>query len=181
MWTLLELRRKKEGHFQVGTVILGFLTIFKNCQASSTFEALNSVSLSRCQRDVRPIVEMRWRPRAFCRVSTGDTDIISSCHMKDEPAFKLLLGNPSFFWVRASRAPFHLKQKTQGPSHIHIPQGKLLLRCLWKFGITLQSKTGHQISSPYIIWSMELSSSCFTEIDVPLDLTLVYQGISAFT
>ena len=25
-----------------------------------------------------------------------------------------------------------LKHKKQGPSHIHIPKGKLLLRCLWK-------------------------------------------------
>ena len=178
---LPEVRQETEGHFLDGTVILGFLTIFQKCQASSTSEATNYANLSMCQRDVMPLVQMRLRPTAFCRVSTGDTDILSSSHMKDEPAFKLLLGNPSFFWVRASRVPFHLKQKTQRPSHIHIPEGKLFLRYLWKFGITLQSKTGHQISSPYIIWSMELSSSCFTEIDVPLDLTWVSQGISAFS
>ena len=58
-------------HFLVLTMILGFLTIFKKCQASSTFEALNYASLSTCQRDVRPLVQMRWRPTAFCRVSTG--------------------------------------------------------------------------------------------------------------
>ena len=39
----------------VGTVILGFLTIFQKCRASLTFESLNSTSLSRCQRDVRPM------------------------------------------------------------------------------------------------------------------------------
>ena len=39
-----------------------------------------------CQRHVRPIFEMKWRPRAFSRVSTGDSDILSSCDMKDEQA-----------------------------------------------------------------------------------------------
>ena len=91
------MRQETELHFLDGTVILEFLKIFKKCQASSTSEALNYAKLSMCQRDVMPLVQMRLGPRAFCRVSTGDTDIISSCHMKDEPAFKLLLGNPSFF------------------------------------------------------------------------------------
>ena len=44
-----------KGHYLVGTVILGFLSIFKKCQASSPFEALNSAHLSRFQRDVRPL------------------------------------------------------------------------------------------------------------------------------
>ena len=70
-------------------MILGFLTIFKNCHASSTFEAVNSTLLSSCQRDVRPLFELRWRPRAFCRVSTGDSDILSSCDMSDEHALSL--------------------------------------------------------------------------------------------
>ena len=43
--TLLEVRRETEGHFLVGTVILGFITIFKKSQALSPFEALNSVLL----------------------------------------------------------------------------------------------------------------------------------------
>ena len=34
---LLQVWHETEGHFIVGTVILGFLTIFKRCQASSTF------------------------------------------------------------------------------------------------------------------------------------------------
>ena len=74
--TLLEVRLETEGHFLIGTVIFGYLTIFKKCQASSTFEALYSASLSMCQRDVRPIVQMRWRPSAFSRVSTGDSGIL---------------------------------------------------------------------------------------------------------
>ena len=178
--TLLEVWRGTKGNFLVGTVILGFLTKFKKSQASSTFETVNSASLSRYQRDASPLVQMRWRPRAFCRISTGDSDILSSCDMKDEPAFQPLQGNPTFFRVRASRGPFHLKQKTQGPSHIHFPEGKLHLRCLWKVGISLQSKRGNQLSSPDDMGCTEHSSKCFTEIDVPLDLRWVCQGIYGF-
>ena len=79
------MRQETEVHFLVGTVILGFLSIFKKSQASSPYEALNSMCLSRGQRDVRPPVQMRWKTMAFSRVSTGDSDIPSSCEMKDEP------------------------------------------------------------------------------------------------
>ena len=34
-------------------------------------------------------MEMRWKPRVFCRVSTVDSDILSSCDMNDEPAVSL--------------------------------------------------------------------------------------------
>ena len=84
------MRQEPEVHFLVGTVILGFLSIFKKSQASSAYEALNSVCLSRGQRDVRPPVQMRWTPTAFSKVSTGDSDMPSSCEMKDEPEFKPL-------------------------------------------------------------------------------------------
>ena len=83
------MRSETEGHFLFVTVILGFLTILKKCQASSTFEALNSACLSSCQRYLRPLVEMTWRARAFSRVFTGDSDILSSCDMNDEPALSL--------------------------------------------------------------------------------------------
>ena len=172
------MRRKTEGHFLVGTVILAFLSIFKKSQASSPFEALNFARLSRCQRDVGPPVQMRQRPRAFSRVSTGDSDIHSSCEMKEEPAFKTLQGNPAFFLVRASRGPFHLRQNTQGPYHIPIAEGKLLLRFLWKVRLPLQVKTGNQLTSQDDMGCTELSSSCCTEIDVPLDLRWISQGIS---
>ena len=132
----LEVSRETEGHFLVGTVILGVLSIFKKSQASSPFEALNSTHLSRCQRDVIPPVQMRRNPRSFSRVSTWDSDIPSSCEMKDEPAFKPLQGNPAFFRVGASRGPFLLRQKTQGPSHLCIAKRKLHLRYLWKVVIT---------------------------------------------
>ena len=69
---------------------------------------------------------------AFSRVSKGDSDILSSCEMQHEPEFKSLQESPAFFGVRVSQAPFYLRQKTQGPSHIPIAEGKLLLRRLWK-------------------------------------------------
>ena len=95
--TLLEVSQETEVQFLVGTVILGFLSIFNKRQASSPFEALNSVCLSRYQSDVIPPVQMRRRPTAFSRFSTGDSDIPWSCEMKDEPEFKPLQGNLGFF------------------------------------------------------------------------------------
>ena len=80
---LLEVRQETEYHFLFGTVILGLLSIFKKSQASSPYEALNSLCLSRVQRDVRPPVQMRKKPMAFCRVYTGDSVIPSSCEVKD--------------------------------------------------------------------------------------------------
>ena len=84
-------------------------------QASSPFEALNFAHLLRFQRDVRPPVQRRKRPRAFSMVSTGDSYISSSCEMKYEPTFKPLQGNPAFFesgqleihstWGRKNRVP----------------------------------------------------------------------------
>ena len=84
--TLLEVKWEFRSLFLFDTVILRFLTILKNSQASSKFESVNSTWLSSCQRYVRPLFEMKWRPRAFCRVSTGDADILSSCDMNDEHA-----------------------------------------------------------------------------------------------
>ena len=115
-------------HSDIGTPIH-----FQEGQASSTYEALNSVCLSRGQRDVRPPVQMMRTPTPFSRASTGYSDMPLSCEMKDEPEFNPLQGNQAFFLVRASRGPFHFRQKTHGPSHIPTAEGKLLLRCLWKF------------------------------------------------
>ena len=44
-----------------------------------TFEVFNSVCLLRCQRDVRPPVQIRRTPTSFSRVFTGDSDMPSSC------------------------------------------------------------------------------------------------------
>ena len=78
-------------------MILGLLSIFKKSQASLPYESLNSVCLSRGQRDVRPSVQMMGKPMSFSRVSTGDSDMPSSSEMMDEPEFKPLQGNRAFF------------------------------------------------------------------------------------
>ena len=121
---------------------------------------------------------MRRKPRALSRDSPGDSDVSSSCEMKAKPAFKTLQGNPAFFRVRASRCPFHLRQEIQGPSHMPIAEGSLLLMCLWNVGIPLQSKRWNQLSSQDDLGCTELSSSCCAEIGVPLALRRVSQGIS---
>ena len=94
---LLEVRQETEVHFLVGTVILGFLSISQKGQASSPYEVLNLVCLSRGKGDVKPPVQMRRTPTAFSRVSTGNSDMPSSCEMKDEPEFKPMQGNQAFF------------------------------------------------------------------------------------
>ena len=172
------MRQETECHFLFGTVILRLLSIFRKGQASSPYEAFNSVCLSRCHRDMRPPVQMTLTRTAFSRVSTRDSDMSSSCEMKHEPQFTPLQGNRAFFRFRAIRGPFHLRQKTQGPSHIATAEGKLLLRYLWKVGSPLQSKTGNQISSWDDMRCMEHSSSCCTEINIHIDLRLLSQGIS---
>ena len=120
---------------------------------------------------------MRRTPTAFSMVSTGHSDMPSFCEMKDEPVFKPLQGIRAFFSVRASWGPFHLREKTQGPSHIPIAEGKLLLRCLWNVGSPLQTKSGNHLSSFDDMWCMVLSSSCCTEINIHIDLRLVSLGI----
>ena len=81
--TLLEVSREAKLRLLVGTVILVFLSSFTKTQASSPFEALNSVHLSKSQIDVRPSVQKTVRTMCFSRVSTGDSVIPSSCEMKD--------------------------------------------------------------------------------------------------
>ena len=79
--TLLELRQETKVHFLLITLILGFLSIFKKSQASSPYEALNSIYLSRGQRDVKTPVQMRRIPMAFSSMSIGDSAMPSSCEM----------------------------------------------------------------------------------------------------
>ena len=90
---------------------------------------------------------MRRGNRVFSRVSTEDSDIPSSGDMKDEPAFKPLQVDPSLFLVTESRYLLNLSQKNQGPSHIPIAQGRLLLRCLLKVALNIQYNPGNQLSS----------------------------------
>ena len=82
--------------------------------------------------DVRAPVQMRLGSRAFSRDCTEDSDIPLSCEMKDEPAFKPLQGNSTFFRVRESWYPLHVMKQNQGPSHKPIAEGRLHLRCFGK-------------------------------------------------
>ena len=95
--TLLEVSQEAKRPLLVGTVILVFVSIFTKSQALSSFEALNSAHLSKSHMDVRRSVQKRLRTMAFSRFSRGDSDIPSSCEMKDDPAFKALQGNLAFF------------------------------------------------------------------------------------
>ena len=94
---LLEVSREAKHPLLVGTVILVFLSIFTKSQTSSPFEAFNSAQLSKSQMDVRPSVQKRLRTMAFPMVPTVDSDIPSSCEMKDEPAFKAQQGKTAIF------------------------------------------------------------------------------------
>ena len=117
-----------------------------------------------------PPVEMRQGPRAFSRVSTGDSDIPISCEIKDEHAFRSLQGIPAFFPVRASQCPLYLGQQTQGLTHIHIAERSFLLRCLWKDSIPVLSKSDSQLSFQEVLGYTALSSRCCAEFGVPLDI-----------
>ena len=121
---------------------------------------------------------MRLGPRAFSLCPQGIQTSLHLVEIKDEPAFKPLHGNPEFFQVRASRGPFRLKHKTQGPSQTPIDEGSLLLRCLWKVGLPLQSKPGNQLSSQDNLACAELSSTCSGEFSVPLSFRRLSQGTS---
>ena len=95
--TPLEVRRETQGPFPVATWKLGFLSVFKRSQSLAPFKAFNSVCLSSCQRNVTPPVNMRQGTKTFPSISTGDSDVPSSCEMKDEPAFKSVQGNQALF------------------------------------------------------------------------------------
>ena len=112
-----------------------------NFQEESSLVSFGSLELREpleVSRDVRPPVQKTRGTRVSSRISTQDSDIPSSCQMKDEPALKPLQGNPTLFLVRESRYPLHLRQKTQGLSHIPIGEGRLLFRCLFNVGLTIQ-------------------------------------------
>ena len=112
-----------------------------NFQEESSLVSFLSLELHEplaVSRDVSPTVQITWGTRFSSRISTEDSDIPSSCQMKDEPAFKPLQGNPTLFLVRESQYALHLRQQNQGPSHKSIAQGRLLLRCLWKVGLAVQ-------------------------------------------
>ena len=111
---LLDVRQETEFHFLFGTVILGLLSIFKKSQASSPYEAFNSVCLSSGHSEERPPVQMTRTPSAFSMVSTRDSDMSSSCEMKDELYFMPLQGNRAFFLSQSLSGSIPLETENTG-------------------------------------------------------------------
>ena len=104
-----------------------------------------------------PPVEMRQGTRAVSMVITADSDIPISCEIKDDPSFKSLQGNPAFFRVNVSWCPLDLRQQTQCLTHIQRAERSFLLRCLWKVGISVVSKSDSQLSFREVLGYTELS------------------------
>ena len=89
--------------------------------------------------------------------------------MKDEPALSLCREIwPSF--KSGISGSISLEAEITGSFSIHIPEGKLHFRRLWKVGLPLQSKTGNQLSSPDDMRCMQISSRFFNETDDLLSL-----------
>ena len=76
-------------YFSIWHSDIGNPNYIKKLSGISTFEAVNSTWLSSYQSDFRPLFQMRWRPRAFCRVSKVVSDNLSFCDMNDEHAWSL--------------------------------------------------------------------------------------------
>ena len=110
---------------------------FRNTELCGPLEVSSDVR-SRCPDEVGY--------RAFSRDCREYSDIPLYCEKKNEPAFKPLQGNPTFFRFRESRYPLHVMQQIQGPSHIPIAEGRLLLRCCGNVAYLFNRILG--ISSP---------------------------------
>ena len=72
---LLEVRQETEFHFLVGTVILGFLSIFKKSQASSPYESLNLCASRRVKGMWGPL--SKWG--GHLRLSLASPQGIQTC------------------------------------------------------------------------------------------------------
>ena len=71
-----------------------YIGIPVNFQEESSLVSFLSLELHRpleVSREVRPPVQVRRGTSVSSRISTQDSDIPSSCQMKDEPAFKPLV------------------------------------------------------------------------------------------
>ena len=74
---------------------LGIPINFQEETGLVTFQALNSTTSRDVMRCEAPY-PVDAGTRVFSRVSTGDSDIPSSCDMKPENKYKVLLGNAFF-------------------------------------------------------------------------------------
>ena len=117
---------------------IGIAIRFQEESGRVTFRSIELHEPLKVSRDVRPRLQESRGTKILSRVSTEDSDIPSSCEMKDEPAFKPLQGNPTLFLVSESRYPLYLRKQTQGPSHIPLAEGMIFWRCLWKVGLPVQ-------------------------------------------
>ena len=107
--------------------VIGIPNHFQEDSGLGTFGSTELHGLLEVSMEVRPPVQMILGPSAFSRGCTEDSDIPLSCEMKDEPAFKPLQGNLTFFRVRDSHYPVHVRQQIKHPSNILISEGRLLL------------------------------------------------------
>ena len=95
---LRNLLRACKGNIDAYGVEAGDQVSFSSCQSDIgipinfqeesgivTFESSELGPPLNMSRDVRHPVQMRRGTRVFSSVSTGDSDISSSCEMKDEP------------------------------------------------------------------------------------------------
>ena len=175
---LLEVRWETKRPFLVGKVILEFLSIFKKSQALSPFEALNSTHLLRYQKDVIPLY--RWGGNLGLSLGSSQ-GIQTSLHLM---RWKMSLHLSHCREIRPSFESGHLGIHSTWDRNHRVPLTYVLLteNCSWggcgKLELQLHLKTGKQLSSWDDMGCTELSSSCCTEIDVPLELRRMSQGIS---
>ena len=171
------MKQETEVHFPVGRVILGFLSIFKKSKASSHFEALNSVCLSRCQSDVIPPVQMSGE----LRLSLGSPHRIqTSLHLVTwNPSLNLSHCKeirPSFESCLSRYIPLETEStESLSPTYCW---GKTPLEVLVEKWLTTSVKSYNQLSSWDDMCRMELSSSCCAEMNIHIDLRRVSQRIS---
>ena len=105
-----------------------------NFQDESSLVSFGSLELHEpleVSRDVKPPVQMRQGTRVSSMIFTQDSDIPSSCQMKDEPAFKPHQGNLTLFLVRESWYPLHLRQVSQRISVVSSRKSSHLYWILW--------------------------------------------------
>ena len=171
------MRREAKRHLFVGTLILGFLSIFTNSQASSPFEAWTPHA-SRCVKGMSGPLSRKGRVLGLSLVSSQG--IQTSLHLV---RWNMSL-NLSHSWeIQPSfELGHHWVHSTWGRKH-RVPLTYLLLRegspwggCV-KLAYLLSSRK-ESCSSQDDMGFTELSSRCCNEIDDPLYLRRVSQGIS---
>ena len=154
-----------------------FLSIFTKCLALSPFKSLNSAHLSKSQMDVRPSVQKTLRTMAFYSISTGDSDIPSSCEMKDGLHLRHCRESQPSFESGHLGSIILEAENTESLSHTYF-WGQAPLELLLESWLTSSGEDRESFSSPEDMQCTEVCSSCSNEIDDPLYLRQFSQGIS---